>query len=324
MNVLLFVTTLMMLLAAMTYAKIESYRSLSALKAQYQTYMEHIEREHMRKKALVLYDKTHLSSKSKAEKDKVQATPRINWLTVINLEVRNQNTELHEQVLTWSKNLITQLYGDQPFFQEALAKKYHLLDDLFKEIDTAITALPVDKRPAKASDLANLKLESHELNEFLYKILKGNLITEPKIEKKSVKRKTITQRLDESELEENDAIEDLVNLDFNESSADEGYVSLLDFITIKGQSKIRLFLAPREVLLAIFEDGHRVDEIMQERYALYRRVDRKTLEKQEASELFKDFMTQRLNNLDIELFDFSVTKVDPNRYGNKKLKTIFE
>lgn len=312
MNILLFVTALMMVLAAMTYAKIESYRSVEILKAQYQAYSHHIERDHLKNQALSLYNKTHISSKQGKQKEQANAVPRINWMTIINKQARDNEPRVYEQVLKITKNLIQQLYGETPFYQEAISKRYHLIEDLFRKIDETIANLPEDKKPVKAGDLANLDLGEFELNQFFYKILKGNLAIEPPQEKPIDRFKfkaLLEPKIDDDEAEE------VISQDSSESYADEGYVSLLNFITLNNKNKIRLYLAPKELLLAIVEDTHRTEEIMEERYNLYLRLRRGEIEQQEATEQFKDFVSKYLKDYDEGLFDHTVTKTDPKRYG---------
>lgn len=95
-----------------------------------------------------------------------------------------------------------------------------------------------------------------------------------------------------------------------------GYFSLLDFITIKpNKSRIRVYLASPQVLMAIFGDVGTVKEILSERSRLYREVKKEIMTKEEASELFMSlFMEMRLPGIENTLLDFGVSKTNPKTY----------
>ncbi len=310
MNILLYVLTMIMLLALLTYAKIDSHRQLSSLQAQFQTYMAHIERKHISQQAQNLYDKTHISSRNGSNpKPKNESTPRLNWQVIVKKEERDQNPNLYENMVNWSKKLIYLLYGDQLFFKQALEKNHHLLEDIFAAIEKAVDALPEDKKPNKASDLANLDLVDILLNQSFYKMLKGNLIpTQPVL--KTTKRAFIPF---EDRVEEEIANAENEVPDLDESQADEGYISLLDFITLNTKKKIRVYLAHHTLLLAILGDEGIVKDVEEKRYQIYQALLRGA-DNEEATAEFDSFMKHRIANYDPNLFDFSVSKTNPKTY----------
>ncbi len=76
MNVLLFVTSLLMILSLLTYAKLDGFRYFLGMDAQFERYMSSVERSYTSEKAIDWYKTTMASTKSKPRippKGKVQA-----------------------------------------------------------------------------------------------------------------------------------------------------------------------------------------------------------------------------------------------------------
>lgn len=302
MNILLFVMTMLMVFAMLTYAKMENFRSFSHMQIQFQQYMQKIERKHISDQALVTYNKTSMSQGKGSKGPRTAASPRLSWYLLTNTAEREKQTEAYDQMINFSKKLIHLLYGNQSFFKEALEKRPNLLDEIFM----AITS---DHKMVKANEFANLDLGDPVLNDAFYKMLKGN----PVIERKSVQTEIIPEQLTLTEDEELTSAAE-AELEANESKADEGYTSLLDYITIDKTQKIRLFLAPPAFLLAIFGDEGFVNDIREERYRLYRQVVNGSIKAEDANGQFQAFVASRIGNFNPELFDYSVTKVNPRDY----------
>lgn len=302
MNILLFVMTMLMVFAMLTYAKMENFRSFSHMQIQFQQYMQKIERKHISDQALVTYNKTSMSQGKGGKGPRTAASPRLSWYLLTNTAEREKQPEAYDQMINFSKKLIHLLYGNQSFFKEALEKRPNLLDEIFM----AITS---DHKMVKANEFANLDLGDSVLNDVFYKMLKGN----PIIERKSVQTEIIPEQITLTEDEELTSAAE-AELEANESKADEGYTSLLDYITIDKTQKIRLFLAPPAFLLAIFGDEGFVNDIREERYRLYRQVVNGSIKAEDANGQFQAFVASRIGNFNPELFDYSVTKVNPRDY----------
>jgi hypothetical protein len=93
-----------------------------------------------------------------------------------------------------------------------------------------------------------------------------------------------------------------------------GVIKLQDFLTINSsKNKIRIFLAPREVLLTIFNDTALVEDLERTRLEMYvqakNEADTSTL-----SEQFKQKFYARAVQVPESMLDFTVTKTDPRQY----------
>src|SRR5665213_4596964 len=66
MYVLIFVTMMLMLLSILTYARLDSYRNLSGLQAEFKRYMEVLEREHINQEANRWYESTVVNKRNGA------------------------------------------------------------------------------------------------------------------------------------------------------------------------------------------------------------------------------------------------------------------
>src|SRR5690606_1123836 len=93
----------------------------------------------------------------------------------------------------------------------------------------------------------------------------------------------------------------------------KGYFSLLDFITIGPDNKVRVYLAPKEVLKAIYHDNV-VDEIMRERQSLYKEAvaDESGSNKESLRDTFRGMFDRHKDALiDENTLDYSISKTRP-------------
>ena len=90
------------------------------------------------------------------------------------------------------------------------------------------------------------------------------------------------------------------------------FVSILDYLTFGGKVKIRVFLASKPLLLALFERESLVDQILKERMDLARAVRRKkeaVLSLKDASERFEKLFASESPFR--YLLDFNVSTTTP-------------
>ena len=106
-----------------------------------------------------------------------------------------------------------------------------------------------------------------QLNDALYKMLNGA----PYKYKNEDKKKSENEPV-ESNKEDTSQDHEQIKSEAEEYKSAPGYYSLLDFITLKPPPKIRLYLAPKELLQAIFHDQNVVNEILIERVELHRQA----------------------------------------------------
>lgn len=307
------VMVMVMMLTLMTYAKLETYRSTQILDKYFNHYMEFEERGNINKKAIDQYKLTKMSSKASTPKAGASKTtpatpksrPRLSLDKLMDKKFAKENPEKWEQLVHLLHNLTDQLYGAHPFYQEALAHNPNAIEDLAKQVTKAVDKLDKEKRPKTTKDLANLELESPELNEFFYKMLLGapykDVLAEPKLTD------------GEADTDEDDST---LEQEAEEYSSPLGYYSLLDFITLGKSDKIRVYLAPRDLLMAIYHDPAVVDELIKARQDLYKlalgKDDNKFNDLTES--LKQQFEHRRDGTINSDQLDYTVNKTNPKEY----------
>lgn len=322
MNILIFVMTMLMLLSLMTYARLESYRDSQALQKVFKHYMEREERGYINLRAGKVYEKIKVTEKKKEEEgegkstsDKPPPKTAINASSRIGIKPlldsnrdKNEKEWLQTQLLL--KKLMRILYEKHPFYQDLEKERPFFLDELIREITRTIDDLPKDKKPKTAKDLANLKLADPYLDDILYKMLNGALYDTQMQAKKAEK----------SEAPEEPSVESGSDNGESTNGADEyksieGYYSLLDFVTDRSGPKIRVFLAPREVLQTAFQDLNTVDSIIEERQRLHDKAKQGD-DVNELKEIFKNqFERMKDPNVEEDSLNFSVSKTNPKYYN---------
>lgn len=314
MNILLFVSTLIMAMALLTYARLDSYRSFSVLQNEFKYYMAITERGAINKLAEKMY-KDNRATKKGANDPKEKNAQRSNAksllsiATLVDSKKRSIDGARHHQWMAILKKLMVILYKDQPFYIEIEQKKPDFIDLLLASMMQAIDNLSDKHKIKKTKDLANLKLSDPDLNYALFSIVQE---TSDRSEiKASASSHPVCSPSEGGEEEEEDNEEEDEEEEGNggeEVYSAEGRYSLLDFITLEGPEKIRVYLAPRELLLAVFESPDVVNDIVKTRERLYDQVIKETLSPKEATEQFK---AQFLPLSNEAIVDFTVTKTNP-------------
>lgn len=308
MNVLIFVVTMIMILTLLTYAKLETFRSSQVFQVLFENYMEKDERSHINLAAKKKYDSIKKTEKSKKEKKedkpaKSASSPRISLELFKNKSARETKPQDWNQTKHLLKNLLNVLYKDQPFFVKLQNERPQFLEDLINSMTQAIDDLPKEKQLKKAQDFGNLSLNDPQLDALLYKILKGAPY-------KDVSKKEDSEETSSGETSE-EASDPTIGVD--EYKSIKGYYSLLDFVTLSPNQKIRIYLASREVLQAIFLNEQVVDDVITERKALYRQLNAEA----SPEDLKKTFQSRFEGNVDPtvkESVDYTVSKTNPKNY----------
>lgn len=319
MNVLIFVTTILMLLSIMTYARLESYRNSQAFQIVFKHYMQDKERGFINGKADDVYKSiiVHEKEEEKPGEDKAKKNPRADGSPRIAIGLlfeknRDSKKDDWDQTRILLKKLIINLYENQPFYQKVAAGRPMIVDDLIAAITQAIDQIPDDKALKKTGDLANLKLADPVLDSLLYKILHGAFYMNAHIDGQNLVLPEVST--DNISDDDSEAMSDEPGQSV-EYKSPEGYYSLLDFVTGKQKPKIRVYLAPRSVLMAIFKnDKPTVENIIQERERLFQQASHSD-QLDQLSESFKN-QFERLHDHDIndETLNFTVSKTNPKYY----------
>lgn len=175
MNILIFVMAILMLLATMTYARLESFRSFTATQAEFQRYIEEYEREYTNSQAKVLYDEIVVNPKSQngekeEPKEQNKFSAKLNIRQLLNPSEGDQSL----QVKIILSNLMSLIYSNQEFYKSIEEQTGPFLENLILAIDRASSELPEGKKIGKLKDIATLDLGDQLLNEAFYKMLKGS------------------------------------------------------------------------------------------------------------------------------------------------------
>lgn len=310
MNILLLVTALLMMLSILTYARLDNFRNYSGMQAEFERYMQHLERAYPNQIAKQWYDTTIANSNDGGPKDRADtdASPRLSFLVLIDADVRGKNEKAYQQNMQWAKKLIYNLYSKQPFLKEELDKNDRFIENLLEDLSRVVSGLPKKKRPKQTDDLANLRLDP-EYETVFYSMLKGCLSADdPSSQTNPAGRVEPIVENGKNDDEKDNAEEAL------QSSSTKAYTSLLNYITLMDKKKIRVFLASRELLLAIFESPAIVDQMIRERYSFYRLVKNGGLTAKEAGEQFKAAFQSSIPAESEQFLNFQVTKTNPLDY----------
>lgn len=312
MNILIFVMSLLMMLALMTYGRLDMYRSFVVTQGEFERYMVEGERQAINSGAQQWYDWTTLTQKNGGKSKKPapkDASPKLSLSWLFPPEGKTPDPQLYSASRELLKKLIYILFGEQKDFKNAIDKNPNIVDDMINAMEAAGRKLAAEKKPIKSAEgLENLELNNSSLQDVYYRMIKGYHIPKPKEEKTELLKPMLET------VEEAGEREEQTDQQTEEYMHKEGTISLLDFITMNpNKTKIRVFLAPKAILLAVFGDPHTVDEIMQNRLELYNRA--KTEEDSAPlSEQFKQRFASRAQNIPETMLDFSVTATDPRNY----------
>ncbi len=188
--------------------------------------------------------------------------------------------------------LIKALYGNQSFFIEAKKKNSRLEDDLLRLLFEKAEQSHINKE----KNLANIDLGDEEMQQVLYKMLKGNR----------------PDKVDTDQEENKEATADKTS---EPPLSPESYPSLFDYISLhRGQSKpLSIYLASPELLQAVFQNADIVNTILKDRENIYKTLKNdKNANKVILMDQFKlRFKDSIPSDIDPSLIDFGISKTKP-------------
>lgn len=291
MNILMFVMTMMMLLGVMTYAKLDSFRTVAGLEIQFENYMQLMERKAINEGAACQYDSAHFKKEAETDEppcDESAPAKRSNATSTLPIGILLKNpadintSEEYHYTAALLKALINNVYGNYDFFKKALEERPNAVEELLTAVPIAMQNKSKQEKITKAKDLANLDLGDPWLNQFFYKLLKGAVIN----------YKTPKGTLIE-----------------------EGYPSLLKYVNIGSNKRLRVYLAPKSLLQVLFNPAV-ADEIVTAREYFHKEVAGNRMDASTATEKFEGMFALKVNPIvPIKRLDFSVSKTDPRKYN---------
>jgi len=232
--------------------------------------MEKEERSFTNTNAQNLYNQTVVKKQNSPKKDFSPGTGRLNLFSLFYGD--NENTDLSRLTFDLFKKLIVTLYREQPFYVELIKERPNFVEEIVREIT-------VNKDPDTAikdiKELSNIHLKNDaELDFALYEIIKGFPLRLNPVSLNSPN--THFSEVDSSE--DTDTEDEVINETY-ETHAEAGTKSLLDYVTIKKNVKTRIYIASRALLQVIYEDQTTVEQIIDARNVIYKRLKSNPTEK---------------------------------------------
>lgn len=284
MNLLIYVTALLLSLSALSYQSLSRFQS-NADKEKFWNRRLQVDsvcayNERVREQYDEAKEKPEPKNNEKEEPGKtLEAFAKINFKFLINAKEENTSAEALLAFEEVAKRLIKILYGEQTFYRNLLQKNPDLLDQLFPALRQAQSDM---KNPiGVVRNLMNLFLKDEDLRSLWYILCKKS------------------------------ALGPVANhaLDPTEKRTECTDTCFTDFLGNKG-SKIRVFLANPALLFALYDEESLVRQIMEKRNELYKQA--KKMENVDPL-LSQDFKTQFQGRSPYdEILDFTVSKSDPN------------
>lgn len=291
MNILLYVITVITLLTITTYLRLENLISSYAVKKEFTRYLKNESKDQIRDAAETWYQEVSFKRGSPPKdnpQQKSKANRKLSWFGFFYPELA-QSQEDRDKIIQISKTLIHQLFKDDLDFQRMSEQNPNLVTSLITRITEINRQLPQDKKVARIGDLCTLDLNDAQLNQLLYLLIQGY-------------HKPLKEEVELDSLEEVDE-EPL-------KSQEKHHISLLNFVTERNAGQIRVFLASKELLKAIFEDDQLVHDILETRCLLYRRA---LQDDQNIPALQAEFERFRQGPY-ASLLDFTISKTNPKSY----------
>lgn len=312
MNVLLFVTSLLTILALLTYAKIDSFRYFLGIEAKFESYMQTVEQVYPNKIAEDWYNTTKAKDITLRNRNVAEGSPRLSFAVLIDPKLKEKEPELYKNTMDWAKKLMRVLYETKPFFKETIQKSPDFIDEILDGLGRAVEQLTPEQRKQlkTAADLMNLKLDEPLVTPF-YLMLKG-CQREKTVEadKVPIKQNNFVS-LDENDPDD----EDDNRQEAQEYTADNGYDSLLNYITLQNKKKVRVYLASRPLLQAITGQEAAANSIIEARTMLYQNIKNVSPMPDDTTEQFQSLVQGYLSGANATFIDFTVTKTNPTSYN---------
>lgn len=272
MNILPLILALVFMLSVLTIERLEKFKNQSVIQREYQVFLEKNERLVFNQRQKKLFDKR--------TKKNAYSLRQLSFRYFMDKKARDKNPNVAKQYRILVLDLMRNLYGESFFFKKMERKRQDFLEELLTAIEEASDEGP-EGNERRIQDLARLKLEDPELQKVFYHMLKGTITRDEWIKIKNIEN-------------------------ISPKRKGKAYVSLFTFINNFGNAKvpkIRVALAPREILKTIFLNDQVVEEIIERRSELGKK-------KEDGSQaMFKnEFLSKIRPGIDENLLDFKLSK----------------
>lgn len=294
MNLLIVVLSLIMVLSAISYARLESFLK-SRFHAKEWSWIAHeSERDRFNHAQLICNAKSQENkapapSTPPPKKDDKTPAPSpgvgqisLSWL--FKKDFREKHKAAFPKVEELFVKLLTDAWGNQPFFIQLQEERPEFLKGILEEI-----LILSEKANVKDS-----KLKVTHLDDLIY--LPWNDLTLKTAFARMLQEGLIFKGSDRQNSQ-----------DLETMSSPTGYQSLNDYFSAREADKIRVWLAPRPILKALFPDSWQ--EVIKTREALWRELKKENgPSADELSTRFEQTFSEKTPYP--ELVDFKVTKTN--------------
>ncbi|MCB1118336.1 MAG: hypothetical protein KDK65_00080 [Chlamydiia bacterium] len=276
MNILIFVFSLLLILSFLSYGRLENYSTFTLASREWKEQMIEQERAALFDRVKELYQEETVQTKEGGgEQDQVQASSKIPLKAFANAP-DSVNRTTYQLLL---KNLMAILFQNNPYFRNAAINRPDYPEAIIQEL---IEPKDLQGNPLKVqrvSDLAILYWKDPQLKEIFYHMIKESPTGLPVVE---------------------------IN--------DDGIDSLLNYFNTKSAEKIRLYLAPRNLLWAIYGSQAVANDIINYREKLYTEVKSGYKDHPTASQEFENIYGGGLVLQFTYILDFQVNETNPRSY----------
>lgn len=304
MGLLIQTSVLIMVIALITYSRLDLFIPRKAMEQQIVSFMSNTERSWMNANSQAYYDALHPTTKA------ANAGPRESSFGTGYISLRplfGENEEMAGNTKAVLKSLLVELYAKQPFVTNEIKKgSFPDAASLFSELIDAI-AQAGRNRALYSVDDKNLTTEDQffRLNVGSLQSIFVNIVNGCSCQVDDAEQ-VVKNGSDEDEEGENESKAGVIP---------HNYCSLFTFANMLPYKQLSIYLAPEEVLMALYGNQQIVGEIMRTRTIANREYKKtKSPESKAALERFKSIPAV----IDSKFLDYNVTTTNPNRKRKKK------
>lgn len=304
MNLLVFVLSFLMLIAAISYQGLAHYKSNALVRGVWDriirieepcAFNRSVEEEYKALKGKRTSKKEQADQEEKDDKD-AKGSAKINFRFLTDPSFPEKKPKQTEQMELLLKNLINTLYGDQAFFKEFTQARPTIIQDIINALRSLSEELGDKQKITSLKKLSGVSLKNEELEKLWHQLLRKNPVSSAAL-----------QRIFNLSQEEMKKGGDALCFETH----------LIHYLSNSNVEQIRLYLASRPILLALLNEPSLVDELIQKRLELYKEVKRKNnpMTQEDATSELQNFAAKfpTLGSFDA-IINYKVTKSNPADY----------
>lgn len=277
MKILPLVFTLLLILSVLTIEKMENFKNRVMVEHAYGLAIGHQkgEESEFNRRQARLYGDSFIGHH------------HLTFRPFLKKQEREADDEKYKQFRQITIALIKEVYGKAAFFKKMEQRRPEFVEELLDAIQAAADEMP-EKSIRRVQDIARIKLADPQLQEVYYCMLKG-----------TIERRVYKKIVEEENMKNSPRLQNLPH---------KTYFPLLTFLGYeKMNHPIKLGLACRELLMAIYGNRAVVDKLIVLREELTGQVVAKKLDQKEATEKFRTEFDGKQKQGITDVLDYSIT-----------------